>query len=106
MITLKQGMKISAILDKMDLKLKTRTIGKDGKSVPVSQEELGADLIMQALAKAHRAEKEIYSLVADIRGCTIKEAQDVDLVEFIRELVADEGVRDFLGSAVASQAQE
>ena len=62
--------------------------------------------LIGSLRTAHRAEKEIYSLVADIRGCTIKEAQDVDLVEFVQELVADEGVRDFLGSAVASQAQE
>lgn len=106
MITLKQGMKLSAIIDKMELRIKTRVTNEKGESVPLSQEELGADLIMQALSKAHKAEKEIYSLVAELRGCTLKEAENIDLAQFVGELISDAGVRDFFGSAVASQAQE
>lgn len=96
MITLKQGMKISAIIDKLNLKM------PDAKD----QEQLGADLLLQVLSKAHKAEKEIYELVADIRGCTAKEAQEIDLAEFVQELLGDAGMRDFFSSAVASPAQK
>ena len=41
--------------------------------------EVGADLIMQIVSKAHRAEQEIYNLVAEIKGCTVKDAEQVDL---------------------------
>lgn len=96
MITLKQGMRLSAIVDKLDIKLPDVNKGED---------VFGAELMFQLLAKAHKAEKEIYALVADLRGCTAKEAEDVDLVELIGELAQDAGVRDFLSSAVTSQAQ-
>ncbi|WP_461369537.1 hypothetical protein, partial [Candidatus Darwinibacter acetoxidans] len=63
-------------------------------------------LMMQVLAKAHRAKTEIYDLVAEVKGCTVKEAKAVNLMEFIKELGETEGIKDFLSSAVTSQVQE
>jgi hypothetical protein len=97
MITIEQGMKISAIIDKLDLKVPDPNKG---------QAFFGADLLMQVLAKAHRAKTEIYDLVAEVKGCTVKEAKAVNLMEFIKELGETEGIKDFLSSAVTSQAQE
>jgi len=97
MITIEQGMKISAIIDKLDLKVPDPNKG---------QAFFGADLMMQVLAKAHRAKTEIYDLVAEVKGCTVKEAKAVNLMEFIKELGETEGIKDFLSSAVTSQAQE
>ena len=97
MITIEQGMKISAIIDKLDLKMPDPNKG---------QAYFGADLLMQIVAKAHRAKNEIYGLIAEVKGCTEKEAKQVNLVEFIRELAETEGIKDFLSSAVTSQAQE
>lgn len=97
MITIEQGMKISAIIDKLDLKMPDPNKG---------QVHFGADLLMQIVAKAHRAKNEIYGLVADIKGCTEKEAKQVNLAEFIRELAETEGLKGFLSSAATSQAQE
>lgn len=97
MITIELGMKISAIVDKLDLKVPDPNKG---------QAFFGADLMMQALAKAHRAKVEIYDLVAEVKGCTVKEAKAVNLMEFIKELGETEGIKDFLSSAVTSQAQE
>ena len=51
---------------------------------------------MQIMAKAHRAKNEIYGLVAEVKGCTEKEAKQVNLVEFIRELAETEGLKDFI----------
>jgi hypothetical protein len=91
MLTLKQGLKLSAIIDKLDLKI------TDPKA---SQEQIGADLIMQIISKAHKAEKEIYAFVAEAKGITPQEAENVDLVQFIKEIASDAGVINFFKSAV------
>jgi hypothetical protein len=91
MLTLKQGLKISAIIDKLNLKI------TDPKA---SQEEVGADLMMQVITRAHLAEQEIYDLVADVKGISVQEAENVDLVEFITGLVKDPAVGSFFKSAV------
>jgi predicted peroxiredoxin len=91
MLTLKQGLKLSAIIDKLDLKI------TDPKA---SQEQIGADLMMQIISKAHKAEKEIYAFVAEVKGITQQEAENVDLVQFIKEIASDAGVINFFKSAV------
>jgi predicted peroxiredoxin len=91
MLTLKQGIKLSAIIDKLDLKI------TDPKA---SQEKIGADLMMQIISKAHKAEQEIYAFVAETKGITVKEAENVDLMQFIKDLVSDAGVVNFFKSAV------
>lgn len=88
---IKQGIKLSAIIDKMELKI------TDPKA---DKEKVGADLMIQLVSKAYKAEKEIYSFVADIKQCTPKEAESVDLVEFIKEVGNISGLGDFLKSAV------
>ena len=91
MLTLKQGLKLSAIIDKLDLKI------TDPKA---DANKVGADLIMQIIAKAHKAEKEIYAFVAEAKGITQQEAENVDLVQFIKEIASDAGVINFFKSAV------
>jgi len=91
MLTLKQGLKLSAIIDKLDLKI------TDPKA---SQEQIGADMMMQIISKAHKAEKEIYAFVAETRGITPQEAEKVDLVQFVKEIASDAGVVNFFKSAV------
>ncbi len=91
MLTLKQGLKLSAIIDKLDLKI------TDPKA---SQEQIGADLMMQIISKAHKAEKEIYAFVAEAKGITPQEAEKVDLVQFVKEIASDAGVVNFFKSAV------
>lgn len=91
MLTLKQGLKLSAIIDKLDLKI------TDPKA---DANKIGADLMMQIISKAHKAEKEIYAFVAEIRGITPQEAENVDLVQFIKEMASDTGVVNFFKSAV------
>ena len=97
MLTLKQGLKLSAIIDKLDIKISN----PNGKP-----EEIGADLMMQIISKAHKAEKEIYAFVAEIRGITPQEAEKIDLVQFIKEMASDAGVLNFFKSAVKSKDRE
>jgi hypothetical protein len=91
MLTLKQGLKLSAIIDKLELKI------ADPKA---SQEQIGADLMMQIVRKAHKAEQEIYAFVAETKGITPQEAENVDLVQFVKDLVSDTDVVNFFKSAV------
>lgn len=91
MLTLKQGLKLSAIIDKLDLKI------ADPKA---DAEKIGSDLLMQIVAKAHKAEQEIYAFVAEVKGITPQEAEKVDLIGFIKEIAADAGVINFFKSAV------
>lgn len=92
MLTVKQGMKLSAIIDKMDIKI------NDPKA---TQEQIGADLIMQITRKAHKAEQEVYAFISEIKGIPAKEAESVDLVEFIKEVVSNPGFTSFFKSAVS-----
>lgn len=91
MLTLKQGLKLSAIVDKLDIKISN----PNGKP-----EEIGSDLMMQIVRKAHKAEQEIYAFVAEIRAISPKEAEKIDLIQFIKEIASDEGFLNFFKSAV------
>jgi len=97
MLTLKQGLKLSAIIDKLGLKITDPNAGAD---------KVGADLMMQIASKAYKAEQEIYSFVAEIKGITTKEAEGVDLIDFIKELFGDPEMANFFKSAVKSNSQE
>lgn len=91
MLTLKQGLKLSAIIDKLDIKISNPN---------AKAEEIGADLMMQIVRKAYKAESEIYAFVAETKGISAKEAENVDLIKFVKELVSDSGVINFFKSAV------
>lgn len=106
MLSLKQGIKLSAIVDKLDLEVKTTKKNEKGETERLTQQEVGADLIMQAVRKAHKAEQEIYNFVAEVKKITPNEAEEVDIVEFIKEMFSDAGTVDFLKSAVTSKDQE
>lgn len=96
MITLKQGIKISAIIDKLELKI----TDPNGNA-----EKVGSDLMMQAIGKAHKAESEIYDLISDIKKITPQEAENIDLIEFIKGIAKDTGAMAFFKSAAMSKMQ-
>lgn len=94
MLTVKQGIRLSAIIEKIGLKI------TDPKA---SEEQVGADLVMQFVSKAHVAEQEIYDFVAATKGITPEQAQEVDLIAFLKELFSDPGLASFFASAVKSK---
>ena len=90
MLSIKQGILLSAIVDKMDIKI---------ENPEATQAQVGAELVIQMASKAHKAEQEIYSLVVSVKGCTAEEAPNIDLVEFLGELTGNPAIMDFLKSA-------
>jgi len=91
MLSIKSGMKLSAILDKMDIVI---------TNPKASQEEVGADLMIQLVKKAHKAEKELYEFISTYKNCTTKEAEDLDLIAVIKDITRDEGIVSFFKNAV------
>lgn len=96
MLTIKQGIRLSAIIEKIDIDINPE----------LTQEELGASLVKQVVSKAYKAENEILSFVADTKKVSIEEAGETDLIEFFKDLVADTGIKDFFTSALKRQPQE
>lgn len=96
MLTLKQGLKLSAIVDKMDIKI-TNPKG--------TSEEVGAELMMEIIKKSYKAEKEILDFVAETKGISIEEAEKINLVDFIKEIAQDSGIGNFFKSAAKSKGR-
>lgn len=99
MLTIKQSIKLSAILDKMNLEIKPKMMeDTDGKKREETAQELGVRVLMEVAKNAHRAEQDIYEFVALCKGCTKKEAENLDLMEVIGEL-SGKGLADFFKPA-------
>jgi len=93
MLTINQGIRLSAIIEKIDIEINPE----------LTQEQLGASLVKQVVSKAYKAGNEIKAFVAETKGCSIEEAGKVDLIEFFKDLVADTGIKDFFTSALKLQ---
>ncbi len=89
---------LSALTDKMEIDIASLESKTD--------EELGAKLLSVILKNLHKAEVEFYELIARQKECTVKEAEDVDIFEFIKDLVNMPGVADFFRSARGSGQQK
>lgn len=96
MLTMKQSLRLSAVIDKMDITISN----PEG-----TQEQVGADLMLQVVRKAHKAEQEIYSLISDVQKITPAQAEDVDLIDFVKGLISDPKVVAFFKSAVKLKAK-
>ena len=85
MLTVKQLIKASAMMDKMDISI---------TNPKASQEEVGADLILQIVKKLHKAEKEMIEFIHSVKKCNTEEAENMDAIEVVKEYF------DFFKSAV------
>lgn len=97
-LTGRQLMKISALADKLDIKIDTKA----------DIEDLGSDVIWQVIKKAHTAEDEVSEVLAIFLDCKPAEALDVELMEKWEAFAAsDKGKKalSFFQSAAASKAQ-
>jgi aspartate carbamoyltransferase regulatory subunit len=80
---------LSEIADKMDIKLDVK-----GKT----QEEVGAELILFLVKKAHKAKDEIKTLVATLTGKPLEEVSDMspnEMINNVKEILKQDGVLDF-----------
>ncbi len=80
--------KLSAMIDKMEIDLSTI----QGKT----NEETGLKIINLLIKNIHKAEKEVYELIAFKNQIEIEAAKKIDVINFIKDLIKIEGMTDFL----------
>ena len=61
-----------------------------------TNEEVGKEVIMLLITNLHKAENEIYEFIADFKGITKEEAEELDVIPIFKELLNVEGLKDFL----------
>lgn len=88
-------LKISALVDKLDIDIESLDIDTSGKTNDEALREAGLRLVYLAFRKLHKAETELYALIAAYRGVTTAEAKKLDAIEIVKEIFQQEGIADF-----------
>jgi len=78
---------LSEIVEKMDFKMPD--------SNDKTQQQYGAELILEFFKKLHKAKKEINTLIVDITGKRTEDMSISELKDTFKELFNQEGVMDF-----------
>ena len=76
-------MGISSVVNKMDFPTS-------------SKEELGKEIIKAIIDNLYKAENEIIELMMIIKGITKEEAENEDVIAFIKELFSNDKLKSFL----------
>jgi hypothetical protein len=98
-LTGRQLLKISALADKLGIKIDTKA----------DVEDMGSDVIWQIIKKAHTAEQEVAEVLAIFLECKPEEALDIDIMEKWGTFAGSEkgkNMLSFFRSAVASKAHD
>jgi len=99
---------LSRIIKKMDIKKEISEVAQDVTGYS-SEEKIKAEAAMQTslimifVENIGSAEVEIYKFLSDVTGSEVKEIEDMNLTAFmalIKELFSQEGIGDFLPSAL------
>jgi len=90
---------LSEIADKMDASMpEIKSTG--GLLTKKDQEQYGIDLAHGLFRKMYKAKKEIDALILDITGQTLEGKSPQEIVSLFKEILAQDGVLDFLKSAI------
>ncbi len=82
--------KLSLIVDKIGLTVEVKD---------KSQEQVGADIMMQMVKGLHKAEEEINALISDLTGeSNVADMPLGETIKAIKEIMKMDGVADFLSS--------
>lgn len=96
---------ISAILDKIKIDDKfindmfligKEAKGKETKDIEMIKNKIGMNIILKLGSKLHEVRDELVKFIAIYRGISEEEATKVDMIDFIKELIADEDFTSFL----------
>ena len=88
--------KISLIINKMGISSAILDINVDTGNDKKDNEEIVKRLLSLIMDNVYKAEDEIIDLIAQVKGLTKEEAEDYDVITFIKELLQIEKLKDFL----------
>lgn len=85
--------KISMVINKMEI---SSMINDIDFTKEISNDELGKMLIKAVLDNFYKAENEFIDLIASVKGISKEEAENVDVIQFVMDLLKDEKIKSFL----------
>ena len=95
-ITPKALSKMSLIINKMGISSLIMQLNIDSGDDGKDREELAKQLIALIIDNLYKAEDEIIELISKLKGISKEEAEEVDVIPIIKELLNNEKVKDFL----------
>ena len=88
--------KISLAINKMEISKKIIDLNVETGNEEADKAEVGRQLVALIIDNFYKAEDEIVDLIAMLKGITKEEAEEVDVISVIRELLSNEKVKSFL----------
>lgn len=88
--------KLSAIIDKLDLKDELKKLEVKTDNEEKDNEELGKQLIMLFISKIYKAEEEVYELISIYKKIDIEQAKKENIIPIIKEIMNVDGIKSFL----------
>lgn len=111
-INVEQMCLISSIMNKMEIDSKLinglfekgkSVNGKSNEEKEAMQKQLGAELLFMLGKKLYLVKDELIQFIASYRDIPEDEAKKVDVIEFIKEAMKDEGLKSFLKQEAMSE---
>ena len=103
-LKLKDIYKLSAIIDKMQVKTDLNKLMDEAKQSSDAQAYIGGQMALILVSKLHMTQKEVSSFLADLTGKTVDELEDLNIKEvtnLFKELFNQNDMSGFFNSAVA-----
>ena len=88
--------KISLILNKMGISSLITKLNIETGNEEFDKKELVKELFALIIDNLYKAEEQIIELISQVKEISVVEAQDVDVIEFIKELFNNEKIQSFL----------
>ena len=88
--------KISLIINKMGISSLVMQLDVETGDEKQDRKELVKQLVALVIDNFYKAEEEMIELIAMLKGITKQEAEEVDIVSFIKELINNDKIKDFL----------
>ena len=88
--------KISLIINKMGISKLIFDINVETGNETKDREEVVKQLIALIIDNLYKAEEEIIDLISSLKGITKEEAENYNVIDFVKELLKVEAIKDFL----------
>ena len=88
--------KMSLIINKMGISTLIMQLNVETGDEKKDREELVKQLVSLVVDNFYKAEDETIELIAMLKDITKEEAEEVDIIEFIKELISIDKIKDFL----------
>lgn len=95
-LTPKTLSKLSLIINKMGISNLILELNVESENPSKDKEILVKKLVALVIDNLYKAEDEVIDLVANTMNISKEEASDIDIIPFIKKLVNDERIKNFL----------